>query len=660
MSDTTYGPLRRRWRTFRRERLLPDASRRGRVYVGLRRLLQQALDRFRAPVPAIDPTETEARLLAEHQRERAAAQARYEQFILTFEPHATALARQRERAIFASGPTFSVVTPVFDPPLEIFRETAASLLAQTWPHWAWHVADASSDNAVWTYLQELAARDRRVRPLRLESNGGIGANTNAALAAADAEFVAMLDADDTIAAHALWSMAEAIAANPRSDFFYSDCDKLDEAGVRCEPLLKPDWSPELALGCNYLDQFAVFRRALLERVAPIDPTLDGAQDWDFYLRLAAASRGIRHVPGVLYHWRKAPWSTAASLDNKPLAREAQRIVVLRHLQRLGVAGGDAAFQPGHPVHGNFLKVTWEPPPLRVSIVIPTRDHAAMLATCLDGVLRRTRYDDIEIVLVDTGSVEEATRTLYAGLAADPRVRITEDRGAPFNFSRACNTGARLATGGLILLLNNDVEIEDPDWLSRMAQWFAISDVAVAGATLLFPDRTVQHAGVIIGFGGLASNLFIYEREHADSVYGPEGWYRNLSAVSGACLLTSRRVYDELGGLDETFTLNYSDADYCLRACAAGYRVVLTPDARLIHHESVTHGHRAPRSDFERATVAFADVLRRGDPYYNPHLSMHTCRPALRLHLRDNPADANDDLMARLPRKAIIEMPADLQ
>jgi GT2 family glycosyltransferase len=667
MPGALASALLRRWRILRRDLLLPDESRRGRAYVAFRRALQRALDAVNPPPPPpppplpIDPAELEARAAAERARVRAAAQRRYVEFQSVFEPGAASLDAQRaEASADPPGPLFSVVTPVFAPGVETFQLTAASLLAQTYPHWTWHVADGSPDDAVWQLLVELARTDSRVKPVRLASNRGIAGNTNAALDAAGGDFVAMLDHDDTIAPNALWTIARAIEAEPLADFLYSDCDKLDEAGVRCDPFFKPDWSPELALGCNYLDQFAVFRRALLERVGPLDGRLDAAQDWDFYLRLAGEARAIVHVPAVLYHWRKTPGSTASNLDNKPGVREAQRAAVERQLARLGLQNPTAAFDPGHPVHAHFPKLTWAlPGRARVSVVIPTRDHAAMLATCLDGLLGATDYRDLEVILVDTGSVEPETARLYAMLGADARVRLTHDLGS-FNFSRACNAGARLATGDLLLLLNNDVEILHPDWLARMAQWFAISGVGVVGATLMFPDRTVQHGGVVVGFGGLASNLFMHGAEYADSVFGPEGWYRNLSAVSGACLLTSRDVYDALGGLDESFILNYSDVDYCARASARGHRVVLTPDARLIHHESVTHGRRAPRADFERATVCLGDLLRRGDPYFNPNLSMHNCHPSVRLDPRDNAHDANVDLMARLPRKTIIEMPADLQ
>src|SRR5262249_8010823 len=263
----------------------------------------------------------------------------------------------------------------------------------------------------------------------------------------------------------------------------------------------------------------------------------------------------------------------------------------------------------------------------------------MLSTCLDGLLHRTSYVDFEVILIDTGSTEPRTEELYAALAVDPRIRLLR-YDEPFNFSRVCNFGVRQATGELILLLTNDVQILHADGLTRMAQGLDIPGVAIVGATLLYAARRIQHGGVVVGFGGLASNLFMDGPEHAGSIFGPEGWYRDVSAVSGACLLTSRPEFEALRGLDEGFALNYNAVDFCVRANTRGRRVVLAPDARLIHHGSATHRGRVPREDFLYATRKFERLLQGGDPYFNPNLSCHTCWPSLRREARDNPRDAN--------------------
>jgi GT2 family glycosyltransferase len=591
---------------------------------------------------------------------RKAARIEYQRFQALFEPSSADLAQQRvDAAAWTQPPVFSIATAVFGPPFRVFRETVKSVRRQTYPHWRWHIVDASPTGRLWPYLKWLAAIDSRIQPVRLAENRGMAGNINSALQAANGDFVVMLDHDDTLAPFALHALARAVAARPDVDFLYSDCDKLDEKGQRCDPFFKPDWSPELLLGVNYLEHVAVFRRSLLDRVGLLDPACGGAYDWDFYLRIAEHTQAFAHLPQVLHHWRKTPTSTAQDIRNKPGIRLGQQRAVLAHLRRRGLREPTAEFEDLHPIHNHFPRLTWQIPaePL-VSIVIPTLDHAELLSVCLDGLFHRTSYRNIRIVLVDNGSQERATHKLYASLAARPNLRIVEYR-EPFNFSRACNVGVRHADGDLVLLLNNDIEMLHDDWLTRMVQWFEIPEVGVVGPKMFYPSGQLHHGGVVIGIGGLASILFIGGAEHVDSIYGPEGWYRNLSAVSGACLLTRRTIYDELGGLDEAFLLNYSDVDFCVRANARGHRVVFTPDARIVHHESVTHGRRVPRGDFLEASRSFARLLQHGDPFFNPNLSCFNTYPSLRRDRRDTPAATNADMLARLPHKAIIQLPDDV-
>ena len=645
--------LRRKWLLVRR-RCIPQDSRRDAAYRWLRyqvwrgpRFLRALPSRLRRALakPAPRPLDD------------------YERFQILFEPSSTDLAQQRASATdWLQPPEFSIATAVVRPAFSVLRQTVESIRRQTYPHWRWHIVDASPTGWLWPYLRCVALLDSRIRPVRFRGNHGTAENVNHALRVATGDFVVMLDDDDALAPFALYALARAVAAQPDVDFLYSDCDKLDEKGRRCEPFFKPDWSPELLLGANYLEHGAVFRRSLLARVGSLDPACGAACDWDFYLRVAEQTQAFAHVPEVLHHRRKTRASPVEDRRNEPGIRQCQARAVVGHLRRRGLVEPRAEFDDRHAIHSHYPRLTWKiPVEPSISIVIPTLDHADLLSVCLEGLFHRTSYANIHIVLVDTGSTERATHELYASLAGRANLRIVQYR-EPFNFNRACNFGLRHTAGDLILLLNNDMEMIDDDWLSRMVQWFEIPGVGVVGPKMFYPDGRLHNGGVALGIGGLASHLFAGGPEHVDSIYGPEGWYRNLSAVTGACLLTRRKVYDELGGLDERFILTYSDVDFCLRAIARGHRVVFTPDARIVHHESVTHRRRVPRTDFLHASRTFEERLRHGDPFYNPNLSCRSTHPSLRLDRRDNPADDNRDLLARLARlahKEFIQLPDDL-
>jgi GT2 family glycosyltransferase len=295
----------------------------------------------------------------------------------------------------------------------------------------------------------------------------------------------------------------------------------------------------------------------------------------------------------------------------------------------------------------------------VSIIIPTKDKAEILAVCLQTLVGRTRYRPFEVVLVDTGSRERTTERLYGAYRSRSGFSIVSDPGS-FNFSRACNTGARAARGSRLLFLNNDTEILHEDWLDRMAQWLDDPGVGAVGARLLYPDTTLQHAGVVVGMGGLASHLFHQQHKGVSGIFGQEHWYRNLSAVTAACLLTSRQAFDSVGGFDETLELVYGDTEYCLRLRQIGLRIVYSPDAELVHYESQSRGKSVPRADFVRFSERlFALGALDGDPYFNPGLSLQSTRPRLRLGSLDDPKVLNRRLMSGLPRRPTIIVPDDL-
>jgi GT2 family glycosyltransferase len=556
-------------------------------------------------------------------------------------------------------PLLNLVTAVFDPPFEIFSQTVQSVLDQTYKNWVWDVADASTSNIIWTYLTELSKKDARIRPLKLLRNEGIAGNTNAGLKRATGDYIVMLDHDDELPSNALREVAYAIQKNPGVDFLYSDADKLDWRSRRCRPLFKPNWSPESMFSYNLLNQLTVFRRNLLDQVGFLDPQMDGAQDWDFYLRISEKTDEIHHIPKVLYHWRELPGSTALSIRNKPYAQQAQIAAIKNHLERTGIADAQVYFVPGHSVHETHPLVKWKP--LRkwtVSIIIPSRDHVQMVSTLLDSLLHRTSYEHFQIILVDTGSVEDETWAAYNRYKNDHRFSLVRFDAA-FNFGKACNLGASHSDGDLLLFLNNDTEVVHPDWLELMVQWMDRKGVAIVGPKLLYPNGKIQHAGVIVGFGGLAGHLFINEPENTNSIAGSESWYRNVSAVTGACLLIRKDTFHKVGGFDEGFQLHYSDVDLCLKVRKAGYRILYTPQVRLIHHESVTHKGIVPRADFERAAERWQDILQKGDPYFNPNLTYSKAHPDFRQGEADTPCRLHTRLMKRLPQKEFIRLPDDV-
>ncbi len=586
---------------------------------------------------------------------------RYDTFQLLFEPSEE---ERRQQVVESRGwdrkPQLDIVTAVFGPPLSVFQETASSVLAQTYEHWMWHVADASPENTIWEFLSQLAQKDSRIRPVRLPENKGISANTNEALRRANGDYIVMLDHDDILAPFALYAVAREIRDHPDADFLYSDADKLDESGRRCQPLFKPDWSPEMMLSFNLLNQLSVFRRKLLEEVGYLDPALEGAQDWDLYFRITERTNHVYHIPQVLYHWRRSSGSTAQALDNKSRIRETQTAVVTNHLNRIGITDPEVKFDLSHRIHATYPISMWKPASGKlVSVIIPSRDHLEVLRKCLHTLFTLTTSADFQVVLVDTGSENPATWKFYETCKHNPAFKLVQFKEA-FNFSKACNFGARFADGDLFLFLNNDTEIMHSDWMTRMAQWFEFRDVGIVGAKLLYPNGRIQHGGVVLGMGGLASHLFLDQRENLTTIFGNDCWYRNLMAVTGACLMISRVAFDAVHGFDEEFKLNYSDVDLCLRVHEAGYRIVHTPQARLLHRESVTHERRIPRSDFERAGLKWEKWLRSGDPYFNANLNYRSAIPQFKKSRGDSPYRINQDLMAAMPHKEMILLPDDVR
>jgi glycosyltransferase involved in cell wall biosynthesis len=529
-------------------------------------------------------------------------------------------------ASWSHPPLISVVVPVFNAPRRYLRAALDSVVNQIYPNWELCVADdASTASHVAHVLSDFAAKDSRIKIVSRSTNGGISAATNSAIAIATGEFIAFLDHDDVLPRHALYMVAREIVRDARLDVIYTDEDKLDRRGRRYDPHFKSDWNLDLFRSQNMISHLGVYRASLVREVGGLRPEFDGAQDYDLTLRIVerTAPQRIRHIPHILYHWRAAVGSAARSAGEKPHAVEVARKAVADYLRRQRVEA-DVAFAPG----AQFLEVAYrlDREPL-VSIIIPTKDRRDLLSRCVSGILERTRYHNLELLIVDNRSEEPATCAYLDAIAADPRVRVVryDER---FNFSLLNNWAAGHAVGEVLLFLNNDTEVIGPDWLRHMVANACRAEVGAVGAKLLYPNGRVQHAGVILGIGGVGGHVNLGRPRDDPGYFSRAVLQQNLSAVTAACLAMRRAVFDEVGGFNGDLRVAFNDVDLCLRIRQCGYLIVWTPLAELYHHESATRGpdllsvrHREFVQEIEYMRSKWGWTLDH-DPYFNPNLSLH--------------------------------------
>jgi glycosyltransferase involved in cell wall biosynthesis len=562
-------------------------------------------------------------------------QSDYARWVQERKPTPAQLESQKSQAAaLPYQPLITIIIPVFNPSPPVLQDTLASIAAQTYSHWECRLMDGGSTvPGIGEVLREQAARDPRFRVHTLGENRGISGNINAARPLCRGEFIAVVDHDDLVAPELFFELALKLNEQPGADIIYFDEDKVTADGkTRHSPWFKPSaWSPDLLLSTNYL-MHGVFRRSLLEEVDWFDPSLSGAQDWDLALRCTRKTRNLAHIPKVLYHWRQVPGSAAADANAKPWAFAAQRQCLENHLQHLGPEGARVEF----PALGQ-VRVLWPTGKALVSIIIPTKDKVSLLRPCLETLLTRTLYPRFEIILIDTGSTDPETGSYYQTLEGDPRIRRV-DFHEPFNFSRVNNRGADLARGELLLFLNNDTEILDPDWLDDMAGWAKRPEVGVVGAKLIRPNGTLQHAGIIMGLLGHGSHIFDGGSDRRYTFYGSTEWYRNYLAVTGACLMMRRQVFEAVGGFDPAYEIGYGDIELCLRTYKKGYRIVYTPYVRLVHQEGGSRGFDLPPGDVLRASLQMYPVIHTGDPFFNPNLSYLNHQPSLYSHRQESRED----------------------
>lgn len=527
------------------------------------------------------------------------------------------LPARRGRAGASRTPQFSVVVPVYRPPPWALDRCVASVLAQSCGDFQLVLADdASGDRTLGDQLRGYCTLDPRVEVVSLEHNGGISAATNGAIARARGEFLVFLDNDDELHPAALEKMAAAIAARPDADVLYSDEDKLDAHGVRCTPTLKPAWSPDLLLSCAYLCHLLVVRRSLTDALGGLRTEFDGSQDHDLMLRATEQARAVVHVPEILYHWRVLAGSASGDTGAKPWAYAASRRAIEDALERRGIV---ADVEPHERYAGNFhvrRSVIGTP---KVSVIVPFRDEPGLTAACYRSIVATAGYDNFELLLVDNDSELPETKALLSDLGRDERVRVLPSPGR-FDWAAINNQAASQADGELLCFLNNDIEARSAGWLAAMAGHAQRTEVGAVGALLRYPDETIQHAGVVIGMNWGAAHV------QQDLPIGRPSYLllaevtRNCSAVTGACMMTRRSVFEALGGFDTRLPVAFNDIDYCLRLHEAGMTVVYTPLAELTHFESKSRGHADDVVEVPHFLGRWKDAILAGDPYHNPNLT----------------------------------------
>ena len=526
-----------------------------------------------------------------------------------------------------STPLISVVMPVYNTRPPFLRNAIESVIAQLYPDWELCIADdASTDAEIRTILQEYERRDHRIKAVYRTERGHIAAASNSAIALARGEFIALMDHDDELPVHALFMVAVELNEHPEADLIYSDEDRIDADGHRHGPYFKTEWNPELFYSQNMINHLGVYRTSLVQQIGGFREGFDGSQDYDLALRVLGLTtpERVRHIPHVLYHWRLSQDVQTFSTGNMPIAVQAAHRAIAEYFASCGKTV--QVTNSSVPYWNRLIRTLPDPPPL-VTLIVPTRDRLAVLRTCIDGLLHKTRYPSIEIILVDNESREPATLKYLDSVQADSRVRVLRIKGA-FNFSALNNQASAAAHGKVIGFINNDIEVIDPGWLGEMVTQVMQEGVGAVGAKLCYGDNTIQHAGVVLGMTGIAGHAHKNFPRNQPGYYGWLQLIRNVSCVTAACMIIRKDVFAEVGGFDEeNLPVAYNDVDLCLKIRRAGYSIVWTPYAELYHQESVSRGSDQAPENVTRAKREFAYMKEHwgaaleNDAFYNPNLSL---------------------------------------
>lgn len=520
-------------------------------------------------------------------------------------------------------PLISIVVPVYNTPQVFLRQMIESVQNQSYSEWELCIGNASPENKEMKKILEEYKNDARIKEVEIPENKGISQNTNRAMEIASGELIGLLDHDDLLAPNALYEIAKAVNEHLDAEVIYTDEDKVTtDLKEHFQPHLKPDFNLDLLRSNNYICHFFVASRDLIKRVGGFRPEFNGAQDYDLILRCTEQAKQIVHIPKILYHWRVHKASTADNPASKMYAFDAGKRAIEEHLIRCRTKG-----TVQHTKDLGFYRVKYEicGEPL-VSIIIPNKDQSEALKKCLDSIREKTSYRNYEIIIIENNSEEPETFAFYKKIAGE-KIKVVTWEGE-FNYSAINNFGVRHARGDYLLLLNNDVEIINGDWLTEMLSHCQRKEVGIVGAKLYYPDNTIQHAGIIIGIGGVAGSVFVGLPRAFSGYLHKASIQLDLSAVTAACMLIKRSVFEQVGGLEEKLKVAFNDVDFCLRVREKGYLVVYDPYAELYHYESKTRGAedtkekiRRFQTEIEYMRSHWIGFLKKGDPYYNCNLSL---------------------------------------
>lgn len=555
----------------------------------------------------------------------------YQKWIAVNEPTEEELEEQRTHK-FEHNPQISIIIPMYNTPVKFFGELVESLINQTYTNWELCLADGSNEEN--PELKDIYSKDSRIKYKFIGENKGISGNTNEALALATGDFIGLLDHDDILPKFSLYEVVKCINNHPEVDFIYTDEDKFEEVGgKRYDPYFKSDFGPDTLRANNYICHFSVFRKDLMEKLGGFRSEFDGAQDYDILLRMSEIAEHIYHIPKILYHWRVHELSTAkAGAHAKPYAYEAGKKAVQAHIDRLGLKGTVEA--------GNTLgtyKVNYEvignP---KVSIIIPNKDYASTLKVCLKSIIKLTTYKNYEIIVVENNSTEDETFEYYKKIDGKDNIKVVYYPEKVFNYSAIINFGVRNCTGDYVIQLNNDTELLTPNWLQEMLGFAQREDVGAVGVKMYYPDRTIQHAGIIVGIGGVAGHVFKNIPKNLHGYFSKDAMIQNLSAVTAACIMTPRKIYDDVGYMDEEFKVAFNDVDFCLKIRETGKLIIYTPYVEFLHYESKSRGYEDTvekqqrfKGEIDRFYSKWQGFLDKGDPYYNINLRLDNDQCAIK-------------------------------
>lgn len=548
----------------------------------------------------------------------------YGPWYAAYVPDEEALEKQRKHK-FNYAPLISIAVPAYQTPVEFLKQMIESLISQTYTGWELCIANASPDNEeMQRVLADYSAKDVRVRFCSLKENLGIAENTNRAFAMAKGEFMGLLDHDDLLAPNALYEIVNTLQDHPQADALYTDEDKVTtDLDEHFQPHLKPDFNLDLLRSNNYICHFFVVRKSIVEKAGGFRKEFDGAQDYDFIFRCTENAREVLHVPEILYHWRTHKASTADNPASKMYAFEAGKRAIEAHLERTGTKGTvshtqDLGFyRVKYPVQGEPL----------VSVIIPNKDEKETLQTCLESLKKNTSYQNFEIIIIENNSTTGEIFKYYKELSRDQQIHLLR-WGKEFNYSAINNFGVAHARGEYLLFLNNDVKSIEPDWMEEMLGVCQRPEVGGVGAKLIYPDNTIQHAGCVIGMGGIAGHMFVDMPADRTGYLHKASLLQDMSAVTAACLMMKKEVFEQAGGFTEELAVAFNDVDLCLKVRKNNHLIVYDPYAKLYHMESKTRGAedskekvRRFQTEIEYMRCHWMDILKNGDPYYNKNLSL---------------------------------------